>query len=124
MEKINDQIKEEHTAALINGKDGKIKTLHGSKKLGGTRTHPNMKLICLFGSGARTNGIMVGANQNTKSKAITLSTTDILWEYSTINELQNVQNQVPPPNATTPSATCHTSNQRNANARDEEVKTC
>jgi hypothetical protein len=79
MEKINDQIKEEHTAALINGKDGKIKTLHGSKKLGGTRTHPNMKLICLFGPGARANGIMVNGDQITKSKEITLPTANIIW---------------------------------------------
>jgi hypothetical protein len=57
-EKINDLIEEEDTAALMNGKDA----LHRFKKLGGTRTCPNMKLICLFGSGARANGIMVNTD--------------------------------------------------------------
>jgi hypothetical protein len=62
MEKINNLIEEEDTVALINGKERKIKALHRFKKLGGTRTCPNMKLICLFGSGARANGIMVDTN--------------------------------------------------------------
>ncbi len=52
MEKINDLIKDNDTVALIMGKDRKMKALHSFKKLGGTRIRPNMKLICLFGSGA------------------------------------------------------------------------
>ena len=79
MENINNLIEEEDTVRLINGNDRKIKTLHGFKKLGGTRTHPNMKLICLFGPGARANGIMVNGDQITKSKEITLPTANILW---------------------------------------------
>ncbi len=116
-------IKEEDTIALINGKDRKIKALHGFKKLGGTRTHPNMKLICLFGSGARANGIIVDTNQITKSKEITLPTANILWKCLTINELQNVENHITPSTALTPSATLHRSNKRNANRTGgEEVK--
>ncbi len=123
MQKINNLIKEEDTVTLINGKDGKIKALYGFKKLGGTRTCPNMKLICLFGSGARANEIMVDTNQIAKSKEITLPTTNILWECSTINELQNVENQITPSTALTPSATLCRSNQRNANGTGgEEVK--
>jgi hypothetical protein len=51
-EKINDLIKDDDTVALIMGKDRKMKALHSFKKLGGTRICPDMKLICLFRSGA------------------------------------------------------------------------
>jgi hypothetical protein len=50
--KDNNLIKDDDTIALITGKDRKMKALHSFKKLGGTRIRPDMKLICLFGSGA------------------------------------------------------------------------
>jgi hypothetical protein len=62
-EKINALIQEEDTVALVTGRDGKIKALHGFKKLGGTSTHPNMKLVCLLGSGARVNGIIINTEK-------------------------------------------------------------
>ncbi len=52
MEKINNLIEDNNTVALITGKDRKMKALHSFKKFGGTRIRPNMKLICLFRSGA------------------------------------------------------------------------
>jgi hypothetical protein len=104
-EKINDLIEEEDTMALVTGRDGKIKALHGFKKLGGTRTRPDMKLVCLLGSGARANGIVINTDKITKSKEITLPRADFLWECSTINELANVKNKMVPSSPTTSSAT-------------------
>jgi hypothetical protein len=73
--------------------------------------------------GARANNIVVDTNQITKSKEITLPTANILWKCSTTNELQNVENQITPSTALTPSATLCRSNQRNANGMErEEVK--
>ncbi len=92
MEKINNLIEDNNTIALITGKDRKMKALHSFKKLGGTRICPNMKLICLFGSGAQAYGIVVGFDKITESKEITLPTANVLWECSTINELENVKN--------------------------------
>jgi hypothetical protein len=92
IEKINNLIKDDNTVALITGKDGKMKALHSFKKLGGTRIFPNMKLIFLFGSGARAFGIVIDSDKITESKEITLPTADVLWECSTINELENVKN--------------------------------
>ncbi len=96
--------------ALVTGRDGKIKALHGFKKLGGTRTHPNMKLVCLLGSGARANGIIINTEKITKSKEITLPRADSLWECSTIDELANVKNKMVSSSPTTPSATVRPSN--------------
>jgi hypothetical protein len=92
MEKIKDLIKDNDTVTLITGKERKMKALHSFKKLGGTRICPNMKLICLFGSGAQAYGIVVNSDKITESKEITLPTADVLWECSTINELENVKN--------------------------------
>jgi hypothetical protein len=64
MEKINNLIKDEDTVALITGKDKKMKALHSFKKLGGTRIRPDMKLICLFGSGARAYGIVSDSDKS------------------------------------------------------------
>ncbi len=92
MEKINDLIEDDNTVALITGKARKMKALHSFKKLGGTRIHPDMKLICLFRSGAQACGIVVDSDKITESKEITLPTTNVLWECSTINELESVKN--------------------------------
>jgi hypothetical protein len=71
----------------------------------------------------KANGIVVDTNQITKSKEVTLPTANILWKYSTINQLQNVENRITPSTALTPSATLSRSNQRNANRTEgEEVK--
>ncbi len=110
LEKINDLIEEEDTVALVTGRDGKIKALHGFKKQGGTRTRPDMKLVCLLGSGARANGIVIDTDKITKSKEITLPRADSLWECSTIIELANVKNKMVPSSPTTPSATVRRSN--------------
>jgi hypothetical protein len=109
-EKINDLIKEEDTVALVMGRDGKIKALHSFKKLGGTRTRTGMKLVCLLGSGARANGIVIDTDKITKSKEITLPRANFLWECSTINELANVENKMVPSPPMTPSATLQRSN--------------
>ena len=92
MEKINDLIEDNDTVTLITGKDRKMKALHSFKKLGGTRIRTDMKLICLFRLGVQTYGIVVNSEKITESKEITLPTADILWECSTINELENVEN--------------------------------
>ncbi len=91
MEKINNLIKDDVTVALITGKDRKMKALHSFKKLGGTRICPDMKLICLFGLGAQAYGIVVDSDKIRESKEITLPTADVLWECSTINELENIE---------------------------------
>ncbi len=54
-----------------------------------------MKLICLFGSRARAYGIVVDSDKITESNEITLPTATILWECSTINEIENVKNRPP-----------------------------
>jgi hypothetical protein len=90
-EMINDLIKEEDTVVLVTGRDGKIKALHGFKKLGGTRTRPDMKLVYLLRSGARANGIVIDTDKITKLKEITLPRADLLWECSTIDELAIVK---------------------------------
>jgi hypothetical protein len=92
IEKPNDLIKDEDTVALITGKDRKMKALHSFKKLEGTRICPDMKLICLFGSGVQAYGIVVDSDKITESKKIALPTANVLWECSTINELENVEN--------------------------------
>ena len=92
MEKINNLIKDDNTVALITGKDKKMKALHSFKKLGGTRICTNIKLICLFGLGAQAYGIVVDSDKITESKKIALPTANVLWECSTINELENVEN--------------------------------
>jgi hypothetical protein len=92
MEKINNLMEDDDTIALNTGKDRKMKALHSFKKLGGTRIRPDMKLICLFGSGARAYGIVVDSDKITESKEITLPNANVLWECSTINKLENVKN--------------------------------
>ena len=98
--KINDLIEDEDTVALIKGTDGKLKALHNFKKIGGTRIRPDMQLICLFGSGARAIGIVVNSDKITKSKEINIPNAETIWGCSTINELENVKNNVPAPAAT------------------------
>jgi hypothetical protein len=68
-----------------------------------------MQLICLFGSGARAIGIVINSDQITKSKKIKIPTADAIWECSTVNELENVENNNPAP---TPAATVRRSNRR------------
>jgi hypothetical protein len=123
IKKINNLIKDEDTVALIKGKDGKLKALHNFKKIGGTRIQPEMQLICLFGSGARAIGIVIDSDQITKSKEIKIPTADAIWECSTVNELENVENNNPAP---TPAATVRRSNRRggeNAPAADTTTPT-
>jgi hypothetical protein len=103
--------------ALVTGRDGKIKALHGFKKLRGTRTRPDMKLVCLLGSGARANGIVIDTGKITKLKEIPLPRADFLWECSTIDKLANVKNKMVPSSPTTPSATVQQSNQRRSNPK-------
>jgi hypothetical protein len=123
MEKINNLIEDDDTLTLITGKDRKIKALHSFKKLRGTRIRPNMKLICLFGSGAQAYGIVIDSDKITESKEITRPTANVLWECSTINELENVKNRPP---IMTPATTLCRSGQGRTNANgtgEEEVKT-
>jgi hypothetical protein len=66
---------------------------------------------------------VVDSDKITESKEITLPTADVLWECSTINELENVENQPP---LTTPAVTLCRSGQGRTNANgtgEEEVKT-
>ena len=98
--KINDLIEDEDTVALIKGTDGKLKALYNFKKIGGTRIRPHMQLICFFGSGARAIRIVVNSDKITKSKEINILHAETVWGCSTINELENVENNVPAPAAT------------------------
>ena len=80
-----------------------------------------MQLICLFGSGARAIGIVVNSDKITKSKEINIPNAETIWGCSTINELENVKNNVP-----APAATVRRSNRRggrNAPAADTTTPT-
>jgi hypothetical protein len=66
---------------------------------------------------------VVDSDKITESKEITLPTANVLWECSTINELENVENRPP---VTTPAATLCRSGQGRTNANgtgEEEVET-
>ena len=95
IKKINDLVEVDDTVALIKDKDGNLRALHNFKKIGGTRIRPNMQIICLVGSNARATGIVVNADHITKSKEITIPTADVIWNCSTINELENVGSNPP-----------------------------
>jgi hypothetical protein len=93
MEKINSLIKEEDTLALVKGKNGQINTLHGFKKFGRARIFPELKIGCLIGSGVQANLIIADLDQITSAKEITLPTADAIWNCTTINEVQILENQ-------------------------------
>ena len=118
IKKINNLIKDKDTITLVKGKDGKLKALNNFKKIGGTRIRPEMQLSCLVGSGPRAIGIVVDSDKITKSKKIKVPTAEAIWGYSTINELENVENCNP---ISTPAATIHRSDCRGGNATAENT---
>jgi hypothetical protein len=66
---------------------------------------------------------VLDSDKITESKEITLPTAEVLWECSTINELENVKNQPP---VMTPATTLCRSGQGRTNANgtgEEEVET-
>ncbi len=98
-------VKEDDTATLVVGKAGQIKILYNFKKFGGTRTHPTLKVGCLYGNGAKVTAIVVDTDQITASKETMIPSGNTILKCNTIKELRNIRNpQLQPTPAATPTA--------------------
>ncbi len=66
-----------------------IKFLHSCKKVGGTRTKPEITVAGLIGQGAKALPIFIDPNKATKIKEVTIPSIKRIWNCKTSADLKN-----------------------------------
>jgi hypothetical protein len=82
---------------ILAVKNQQIKFLHSCKKNGGTRTKPEVTIAGLIGQRAKALPIVIGPDEATNIKEVTIPSIKRIWNCKTSADLKIYQEEVPPP---------------------------
>ena len=87
---IRDLVDEIDTVILIAGTNRNIMLLHSSKKIGGTRSHPDTKVSCMIGLGARATSNFPVLNSTLEEIRVVVPSVQELSGCESAQDIENI----------------------------------